>query len=136
MLTALLCLTLQEPLTIKDLQGVWRGARFTEGGPAQDVEKGERIVLIVADRHVVVRKANNSLVGEADLTLSADGKEIDARGTSGGYRNKTYPGVLKVEGDRLIWCVSGTAGKNAKRPGGFTANPGQAHYLIVAVRQR
>jgi len=134
--TILLCLVLQDPLEIKDLQGTWKGARFTEGGPGQDVEKGEKLVLVFQGKHLIVRKANNSLVGEADVGLSADGKELDATGTTGGYRNKLYPGRVKLDGDTLLICISGTAGKNAKRPGGFTADPGSAHYLIVATRQR
>lgn len=136
MIALLLYSLLQEPLTIKDLQGVWKGARFTEGGPGQDVEKGEKLVLLIQDKHLVVRKANNSAVGEADLVLSADGKQLDATGTSGAYRNKVYPALVKLDGDTLLICISGTAGKNAKRPGGFAASPGPAHYLIVAVREK
>ena len=136
MLTFFLCLSLQDPLTVKDLEGVWRGARFTEGGPGQDEKKGEALILLFKDGHLVVRKASNSLVGEARVAVSADGTELDATGASGGYRNKVYRGVVKLEGDRLLICISGSAGKNARRPAGFTANPGQAHYLIVATRRK
>jgi uncharacterized protein (TIGR03067 family) len=122
-------------LTAKDLQGVWIGARFTEGN-GSDPKQGVALVLTFKDNLLVVRKESNAPVGEATFTLSADGKSIDATGTSGGYRNKTYLGILKVEGDTLTWSTNGTAGKNSKRPGGFTADPGGAVYLIVAKRQK
>ncbi len=131
----LAALVLHAPVDVKDLQGVWKGARFTEGR-GEDPKQGVALELTFKDNIVVVRKESNAPVGEATFTLSADGKTIDATGTSGGYRNKTYLGILKIEGDTLYWCSGGVAGKNQKRPAGFAASPGDAHYLIVAKRQK
>lgn len=122
-------------VTVADLQGVWRGARFTEGN-GQDASNGVVLELTFKGNAVAARKESNALVGEATFKLSADGTTIDATGTTGGYRGKTYLGILKIEGDTLTWCTTGTTGKDQKRPTAFTANAGQAHYLIIVKRQK
>jgi uncharacterized protein (TIGR03067 family) len=124
-----------DDLKLADLDGAWDGARYTEGR-GDDASGGERLQLTFKDGKVTVRKASGAPVGEATLTLAADGRSIDALGTTGAYRNKTYPGIVKLEGDSIRWCLAGTAGKDAKRPADFTANPGSAHYLIVAKRRK
>src|ERR1051325_345673 len=123
-----------DELTAKDLQGTWKGERFTEG--SGDGKGGEKVEFTFKDNTLVGRKASGTPIGEATFTLTENGKNIDAAGTSGGYRNKTYPGIIKVEGDKLTWCVAGGGGKDMKRPGAFTANPGSAHYLIVLTKQK
>ena len=125
----------QDALTAKDLEGTWAGARFTEG-KGEDLSKGVKLEFTFKGNAMAGRKESKSLIGEATFTLSADGKTIDATGTTGGYRNKTYLGILKLEGDTLTWCSTGAAGKDPKRPAAFEANPGQAHYLIVLKRQK
>lgn len=122
-------------LSAKDLEGTWVGARFTEG-KGEDPKKGVKVEFTFKGNTLVGRKESKSLIGEASFTLSDGGKSIDATGTTGGYRNKTYVGILKVEGDTLTWCTTGTAGKDPKRPSAFAADPGQAHYLIVLKRQK
>jgi len=135
MLMALLVALACADLTAKDLQGTWKGARYTEGNG--DTDKGaEKVEFTFKDNLLVGRKASGVVIGEATFTLSDGGKSIDATGTSGGYRNKTYPGILKLEGDKLIWCSAGGGGKDMKRPGSFTANPGSAHYLIVLTKAK
>ncbi len=119
----------------KDLEGLWRGARFTEG-KGEDPTKGEKLEFTFKGNTLVCRKASGAAVGEATFTIAADGKSIDATGTSGGYRGKTFQGIVKIDGDTLTWCTSGQAGKDQKRPGEFVANPGSAQYLIVVKRQK
>ena len=119
--------------TIKSLQGRWTGARYTEGN-GENQGSAQKVDILFKDNTLVCVKESGALVGNATFTVSADGKQIDATGTSSGYQNKTYPGILKIEGDKLWWCTSGTAGKNAKRPGSFVANAGDAAYLIVLTR--
>jgi len=133
MLLALLFLLSPDDLTAKDLQGTWKGERFTEG--SGDGKGGEKVEFTFKDNTLVGRKASGTLIGEATFTLDA-GKNLDAAGTTGGYRNKTYPGIIKIEGDKLTWCVAGGSSKDQKRPGSFVANPGSAHYLIVLTRQK
>jgi uncharacterized protein (TIGR03067 family) len=124
-----------DALTVKDLQGTWKGARFTEGD-GSNTSNGVKVEFTFKDNTLVGRREPQAPIGEATFTLSADGKTIDATGTSGGYRNKTYLGILKLDGDKLLWCMSGSGAKDQKRPTGFTANPGSAQYLIVLTRQK
>jgi uncharacterized protein (TIGR03067 family) len=124
-----------DSLTVKDLQGTWKGARFTEGTgdkPAQ----GVKVEFTFKDNTLSGRKDSSAPIGEATYTLSSDGRMIDATGTSGGYRGKVYLGILKLEGGTLTWCTTGAGNKDQTRPGSFVANPGQAHYLIVLTRQK
>ena len=121
-------------VTEKDLQGTWKGERFTEG--SGDGKGGEKVEFTFKDNAMVGRKASGVVIGEATYALSEGGKNIDATGTTGGYRNKTYPGILKIDGDKMLWCSAGGGGKDMKRPTGFTANPGAAHYLIVLTKQK
>lgn len=125
----------QKAVTPKDLEGVWTGARFTEGR-GEDEKKGVKLILTFKDNLLAVQKASRSLVGKASFKIAADGKSIDATGLTGGYRRKTYFGILKIEGDTLYWCTSGTSNRNQKRPTGYVANPGSAQYLIVARRRK
>ena len=129
----LLLLLAGDDVTAKDLQGTWKGERFTEG--SGDGKGGEKVEFTFKDNVLVGRKASGTVIGEATFTIDG-GKNMDATGTSGGYRNKSYPGILKLDGDKLLWCIAGGGGKDQKRPGSFTANPGSAHYLIVLTRQK
>jgi uncharacterized protein (TIGR03067 family) len=124
-----------EGITLKDLQGTWKGARFTEGD-GSNATNGVKVEFTFKDGTLVGRKESNAPIGEATFTLSADGKSIDATGTSSGYRGKSYLGILKLDGDKLTWCTTGSGAKDPKRPGGFTANPGNAQYLIVLTKQK
>lgn len=124
-----------DDLSLKDLQGTWKGMRFTEGDGA-NASNGVKVEFTFKDSTLVGRKESTAPIGEATFTLSADGKSIDATGTTGGYRNKTYLGILKLDGDKLYWCSTGSGAKDQKRPGGFTANPGSAHYLIILTKQK
>ncbi|HZE96484.1 MAG TPA: hypothetical protein VE981_05630 [Planctomycetota bacterium] len=119
--------------TTKALQGRWTGARYTEGN-GENQSGAQKLDFVFKDNTLLCAKESGALVGQATFTVSSDGKLIDCTGTSSGYQNKSYPGILKIEGDKLWWCTSGAAGKNAKRPGSFVANAGEASYLIVLTR--
>jgi len=121
--------------SVKDLQGVWKGMRFTEGDGSA-AAGGVKVEFTFKDNTLVGRKDSSAPIGEATFTLSADGKSIDATGTSSGYRGKMFLGILKLEGDKLTWCTTGSGGKDPKRPTTFAANPGNAQYLIVLTRQK
>ena len=119
----------------KALQGRWTGARYTEGN-GDNQGNAQKIDVVFKDNTLVCVKESGAAVGSATFVILPDGKSIDATGTSSGYQNKTYFGILKVEGDKLWWCCNGTAGKNQKRPDSYVANAGGAQYLIVLTRAK
>lgn len=132
---ALAVLVALQGVDAKALQGTWKGERFTEGTGKGDA-KGEKVDFVFKDGTLKGFKGSGSPIGEATFTIAEDGKSIDALGTAGGYRGKSYLGLIKIEGDTLTWCCSGAAGKNQKRPAGFSADAGQAHNLIILQRQK
>lgn len=129
----LLCTPAGPEDVVKSLQGRWTGARYTEGN-GENQGNAQKIEMVFKDNTMVCTKESGAAVGSATIVILPDGKSIDATGTSSGYQNKTYYGILKIEGDKLWWCSSGTAGKNQKRPDSFVANAGGAQYLMVLTR--
>jgi uncharacterized protein (TIGR03067 family) len=123
-----------KPLTEKGLDGVWRGVRWDQG-KGEDPSKGVQLELVFKENKVKGNRLPSGAIGEGTFKLSADGKSIDALGSTGGYKGKAYLGIIKVEGDTLYWCTA-TGGKNQKRPAGFEADPGEHSYLIIAKRER
>ncbi|MFN3486115.1 MAG: hypothetical protein ACK44W_11620, partial [Planctomycetota bacterium] len=74
-------------VTAKDLEGAWTGLRFTESR-GDDASKGVPVEFTFKGNFLAGRKENGSLIGEA--TFSIDGRHLDATGTTGGYRGKSY----------------------------------------------
>ena len=122
-------------ITEKDLEGFWVGERYTDGKGGKGA-KGVKVIFQFKGNILVGRKASKSLIGGATFKLTEKGKKIDATGSTGGYRRKTYQGILKLDGDTLTWCTGGTASKSQTRPTKFVANPGKTHYLIVLKKQK
>ena len=119
----------------KALQGVWRGARFSSG-KGEDPEKGVKLELIFKNNQIHGKRLpEEQAIGTGAFKLSADGKTIDAVGTSGGFKGKTFPGIFKIEGDTLLWCTT-TSGNAADRPTEFAASPAKKSYLIIVKRQK
>lgn len=122
-------------VTAEALQGVWRGVRF-DSGTGENPDKGVKLELTFAGKIVKGLRLPQGSIGDGEFTLSADGKAIDAVGTTSNFKGNTYLGVLKIEGDTLYWCTTAGGGKTQKRPEGFTADPAQRTYLIVVKRQK
>ena len=125
----------KKELTAKDLEGTWVGERYTDGKGGKGA-RGVKVVFRFKGNILEARKASKSLVGGATFKLTDKGKKIDATGSTGAYRRKTYPGIIKVVGDTLTWCTGGTASKSQTRPKKFVASPGKAHYLIILKKQK
>ena len=115
------------------LQGTWSGVRFSDGTGA-DPSKGVKLELTFKDNHVTGRRLPEGDLGTGDVALSNDGKNIDAVGTSKKSKGKSYQGIIKVEGDTLLWCVA--TGENQQRPAEFSADPAKKSYLIIVKRQK
>lgn len=124
-----------DAVTAEALQGTWRGERFDKG-TGDGSAKGVPLEVTFTGNKVKGLRLPQGDIGDGEFTLSADGKTIDAVGTTGGFKGNTYLGVIKIEGDTLSWCTTAGGGKTQKRPAGFTADPAQRTYLIVVKRQK
>jgi uncharacterized protein (TIGR03067 family) len=116
----------------KPLQGTWRGTRFGEG-KGEDPSKGVALELTFAGTHVTGQRVPRGSLGEGDIKVAATGK-MDAVGTAGGFKGKSIPGIFKIEGDTLRWCVT-TSGSEANRPTDFVAEPSKQTWLMVLKKQ-
>lgn len=126
-------LAADSPASEKALQGVWRGARF-DMGKGEDPEKGVKLEMTIKDNHIICKRLpEGQAVGEGELKISADGKTIDAIGSSEKFKGKNYFGILKVEGDTLTWCTT-SSGKAEDRPSEFVADKNKKNWLIVVKR--
>ncbi|MCX6900789.1 MAG: TIGR03067 domain-containing protein [Verrucomicrobia bacterium] len=120
---------------VNALQGVWRGARFSSG-KGEDPGKGVALELTFKDNHISGKRLpEEKLIGEGEFKISADGKCMDATGATGGFKGKAYPGIFKINGNTLLWCVT-TTGNAQDRPGAFVAEPAKKTYLIIVKRQK
>ncbi|MEI7728519.1 MAG: TIGR03067 domain-containing protein [Verrucomicrobiota bacterium] len=120
------------PVSDKALQGVWRGARFG-AGKGEDPSKGVKLELTIKDSHITCKKLpDGQAVGEGDLKVSADGKTIEAVGSTGNFKGKAFQGILKLEGNTLTWCT-GSGGQ--ERPTEFAGDGAKKNWLIIVKRE-
>ncbi len=133
--SALLAGAADQVVTTKSLEGVWSGTRFSEG-KGEAPEKGVKLELTFeGDKIVGKRLPAGNAIGEGAFKLSDGGKAIEALGSTGGFRGKSYQGIIKIEGDTLYWCTA-TSQNDPQRPKEFAANPAEQTYLIVIKRQK
>ncbi|MFA6563067.1 MAG: TIGR03067 domain-containing protein [Verrucomicrobiia bacterium] len=119
----------------KALQGAWRGARFSSG-KGENPDKGVALELTFKGNHINGKRLpEEKPIAEGDFKLSADGKSMDATGATGGFKGKAFPGIFKIEGDTLFWCVT-TTGNTQDRPADFVAEPAKKSYLIIVKRHK
>ena len=107
-----------------------------DAGDGEDPEKGVKMKLTIKENRVVGNRLPEGDIGEGTIKLSEDGKEIDALGATGGYREKKYQGIIKIKDDTMYWCVATEGSKNQKRPTEFVAKPADRTYLMVLKRQK
>lgn len=124
-----------DTVTAKSLEGTWAGTRF-DSGKGEDPAKGVKLQLVFKGNQVKGLRLPQGDIGDGTFSLSADGKTIDAVGSSAGYKGNTYLGIIKIEGDTLTWCTTAGRGSTAKnRPTDFAADPAQHTYLIIVKRK-
>ena len=118
------------PQERQKLIGVWSGGVVEgDGSKPGSTRVVVRELVITADR-ITAKNGEGASLGEGTYKLGDAGgmKVIDAFGTGGPTRGKSYAGIYKLEGDKLIWC-SGTPGK--PRPTFFKSEPSNGFLMIV-----
>lgn len=118
------------PQERQKLVGVWAGG-VVEGDGSK--EGSTRVVvseLVITADKITAKNDKGASLGEGTYKLGEAGglKTIDAIGTGGPTQWKSYAGIYKLEGDKLLWC-SGTPGK--PRPTFFKSEPSNGFLMIV-----
>lgn len=114
-----------EAKELKLLGGEWRAVKVEIGGqeiPADQVAK--RRITIVDDLLAEVRNPNGGARHEVKISLSPgkSPKEIDITPLDGPDKDKTFPGIYKLDGDQLTICLPLAGGESAERPKKFEAD--------------
>jgi uncharacterized protein (TIGR03067 family) len=118
------------PQERQKLVGVWAGG-VVEGDGSK--EGSTRVVvseLVITADKITAKNDKGASLGEGTYKLGESGglRTIDATGTGGPTQWKSYAGIYKLEGDKLLWC-SGTPGK--PRPTFFKSEPSNGFLMIV-----
>ena len=118
------------PQERQKLIGVWSGG-VVEGDGSK--EGSTRVVvseLVITANRITAKDGRGASLGEGTYKLGEMGglKTIDATGTGGPTQSKSYAGIYKLEGDKLLWC-SATPGK--PRPTFFKSEPSNGFLMIV-----
>jgi len=108
----------------KNLVGVWKG-RVDDGATGH--------VLKFTAKSISGTKDGRQDLGTGifKLDLTATPWHMDAKGTKGAQKGRTYLGIYALEEDILKWCVSLPG---AQRPTEFATKEGQ--FLLILKRQK
>ncbi len=108
----------------KNLVGTWKG-RVDEGATGH--------VLVFKTTSITGTKDGKQKLGTGTfkLDLSKKPRRMDATGTKGPQKGRTFLGIYALEGDTLKWCVS-VPGNDA--PTDFATKDGQ--FLLLLEREK
>ena len=108
----------------KGLIGTWEG-RVDEGATGHRLTFTADLVKGTKDRKRDLGE------GTFQLDLTKKPARMDATGTKGSPKGKTYLGIFALEGDTLKWCVSLPG---SERPTEFATKDSQ--FLLILKRQK
>jgi uncharacterized protein (TIGR03067 family) len=108
----------------KKLAGTWEG-RVDEGATGH-------VLTITTSRITGTKDGKQDLgAGKFKMDLTTKPWRMDATGTKGSQKGRTYLGIYSLEGDTLKWCVGMPGGK---RPTELATKDGQ--FLLILKRQK
>ena len=108
----------------KTLAGTWKG-RVDEGATGH--------VLTITTSGITGTKDGKQDLGAGSFKLDLTTKpwRMDAKGTKGPQKGRTYLGIYSLEGDTLKWCVSMPGSEPPKE---LATKDGQ--FLLILKRQK
>ncbi len=108
----------------KNLVGIWKG-RVDDGATGH-------VLKFTAKGITGTKDGRQDLgAGTFKLNLATTPWHMDAKGTKGAQKGRTYLGIYSLEEDTLKWCVSLPG---AQRPTEFATKEGQ--FLLILKRQK
>jgi uncharacterized protein (TIGR03067 family) len=119
--------TKAEPDVKKEILGTWEGYMANDDGSPQGFIKLE----ITEDVITASNPRGGQIMGTGTYKISGatnKTKRIDARGTSGQYKDKDYEGIFSIDGKTLKWC---SANDRSKRPGDLKTDVRSGAFLMV-----
>lgn len=122
----------QENAERQRLMGTWTGWIVDGRGDRPNAMIGKIAEMVITDRTIRARDDQRDM-GEGSYRVGRDQGwgTLDAAGTGGPTRGKTYLGIYQLEGDTLRWC---TANPGRARPTQLMTRRGDGWYLMVLKR--
>lgn len=119
----------------KKLEGTWKGFVVERRGERPDRGPASLDDLLITAERISYRPNPSAGPDEGTYRLdpSRNPKHMDASGTAGQSRGKSYLGIYALEGDTLKWCV---ANPGRPRPTEFLTNPNVGQFLMILKRVR
>ncbi|MCC2670883.1 MAG: hypothetical protein K0Q72_3354, partial [Armatimonadetes bacterium] len=123
----------QQPDSARQLIGTWKGQIVDGGGAQGPIEVTEFVVT--PDKITATRSGSRFPMGGGSYRLGNQQgmRTLDATGTEGGARGKSFMGIYTLEGDTLRWCV---ANPGRPRPTDIASRAAQGQYLLILNRVR
>jgi uncharacterized protein (TIGR03067 family) len=118
------------PNDLKRLQGGW--AMVAAENEGQKVPGAGRWVFKESQLLAGYTADKLETAGTVKVNSSKTPKHIDLIATEGRWKDKTMPGIFKLEENRLIICLG--VWDSAERPSEFIAPPGSGWTLLIFER--
>lgn len=119
----------------KALIGTWEGW-LVQGDGSQQSQRQSRIgEMVITAAQITCKDGGNRSMGAGNYKLGTAGavKTIDATGTAGEPKGKSFQGIYQISGDTLKWCSGNDKAKT--RPTELKTNIGNGHFLMILTRK-
>lgn len=119
---------------LEALQGTWKAVALEAGGNALPKEAVPEFTFIIgADGKATGKTAKSEYAATIAVNPKKDPKTIDNAHESGPQKGKKQYGVYKLEGDKLIVCITAPGRAETDRPRDFSTRD-SANVLFIFER--
>jgi phage tail-like protein len=115
---------------LEKFEGAWEIADFNSNG-IEDQSMRKAAVVIRGNQFEVTLADGSSRHGSLSIDPNRNIKSIDITYNDGPLQGKTFHGIYRFDGDKLIDCYSGPG---QERPSKFESRPGQGKTVTVHKR--
>ena len=119
---------------LKKLAGDWTVAAWTQGGNDLDRDRLDTAKWSVKGDKYTFEMGGNMEEGKLKLDPSKKPAVADLEITEGNDKGKGQPGIYKIDGDTITFCLAAPGGKD--RPKDFTSTEDDMQILVVMKRKK